>query len=124
VGEASGFAALQLKVEPRIAGALNHLLAFAGRDNDLAELRVGETASDPGQSTHGSPELVDLCLLVFGVGCQLARLDKQRVDLGVELSQRAFGRDPLSGPDHANGEHYEEKDPKEECSGTLHGVSF
>jgi hypothetical protein len=102
--EACGFTALQLEVAAGIARAINRLFASAGRDNDLAELRVGGTASDRGQSTHGSPELVDLCLLVVAFGRQLARLGKQRLDLGVKQSQRAFGREPLSDPDHADGE--------------------
>jgi hypothetical protein len=104
--EASGFAALHLEVESGIAGALNpHVVASAGlRDNDLAEFRGGGIASERGQSTQGAGELVDLLLLVVALGCQQARLDKQRVDLSGEESQRALGRELLTGADHTDGE--------------------
>jgi hypothetical protein len=101
--EAFGFAALQLEVGSGIAGALKPFVAFAGRrGNDLAEFRRGGVASEHGESTHGAGELVDLLLLVVTLGCQLARLDKQSVDLGVKECQRAFGREPLIGTDHAD----------------------
>jgi hypothetical protein len=118
-----GFTALQLEVVSGIAIAPSRLFEAADlRDDDLAELRVGGIVSQRGQFTHGYGELVDLFLLVVALGCQQARLDKQRVDLVVDQSQRAFWREPLTGPNHTDGEHDEEKDPNEECAGALHGV--
>jgi hypothetical protein len=105
VREAFGLAAHLREVVSGIAGALNLLFASAGRrDDDLAEFRGGGIASAHGQSTHGAGELVDLFLLVVALGCQLVRFDKQRVDLGVEQSQRTVARELPAGADHADGE--------------------
>jgi hypothetical protein len=103
--EAFGFTVLQLEEGSGIARALNQLFASAEiRDHDLAEFRGGGIASEHGHSTHGAGELVDLLLLFVALDRQLVRLDKQRVDLGVEETQRALGRELLTGADHADGE--------------------
>ena len=100
------FTALQLEVgSSGIASARSLLFASAERcGNDLAEFRRGGIASEHGQSTHGAGELVDLRLLIVTLGCQLVRLDKQRVDLGVKEGQRTVGRELLTSADHADGE--------------------